>query len=253
MGREWMAGWRAAVERHPLRQALFLSVLLHVLLLPLAGAWSAGALREPAEMVVELELEDNRASQDVPALTEPAANVAAAPPAALPGTMAAPNASAAPVPSAPAAALAGTPETSAETTSWTPAEPAGESAAPSGGSGSGTAAAAPGAAAPGSAAPGGGQKRSGGFTPPRLLEKAEPVYPQEARSQGVEGTVGIKIEIAENGLPADCRVIRSSGSASLDSAALAAVGRWRFVPARDLGSGAPVRCYSTVNVVFRLK
>jgi protein TonB len=87
---------------------------------------------------------------------------------------------------------------------------------------------------------------------PRLLQKKEPGYPEDARRAGVEGTVALRIEIKEDGQPGEIAVVRSSGLASLDAAAMEAVRSWRFVPAQEAESGRPVRCYTTVSIVFRL-
>lgn len=88
---------------------------------------------------------------------------------------------------------------------------------------------------------------------PRLLAKIEPVYPEEARQTGAEGTVGVRIEIKENGHPGDINVVRSSGRASFDAAAVEAIRSWRFVPAQEVESGRAVRSYTTVSIVFRLR
>lgn len=128
--------------------------------------------------------------------------------------------------------------------------PAAESAAPSGAA---VPAAATGATTGGStgvestapAAP----KR---ISAPRILNKVEPDYPQDARQEGVGGTVGVKVEVLENGRPGEVQLARSSGRWSLDEAALQAVRQWQFVPAQETGSGEAVRCYTTFSVVFEL-
>lgn len=101
------------------------------------------------------------------------------------------------------------------------------------------------AVAPPSAAP-----RS--LSAPRILNKVEPEYPEDARQEGVAGTVGVKVEVLENGRPGEVRVAHSSGWRSLDEAALQAVRQWRFVPAQENGSGQAVRCFTTFSVVFEL-
>jgi len=57
--------------------------------------------------------------------------------------------------------------------------------------------------------------------------------------------------IAENGTPGEVQLAESSGSASLDEAALAALRRWRFQPA--LRDGQPVLAWVTVPVIFSLR
>lgn len=59
-------------------------------------------------------------------------------------------------------------------------------------------------------------------------ENPAPEYPAFARRRGIEGTVVVGIEVDANGAAAACRIVTSSGSTSLDHAALAAARRWRF-------------------------
>lgn len=87
---------------------------------------------------------------------------------------------------------------------------------------------------------------------PRILSKVEPSYPEDARQDGFTSTVGVKIEVLENGRTGEVRLARSSGRDSMDEAALQAVRKWRFVPAQEEGSGRAVRCFTTLAIVFRL-
>lgn len=107
----------------------------------------------------------------------------------------------------------------------------------------------------GSGAGSGGGTGSGAkglISPPRILQKVEPRYPESVRRDGVEGSVTVKMEIMENGKPSNVWVVGSSGRNELDEAAVKAVERWRFVPARDSVNGQPVVCITTVEVKFRL-
>lgn len=88
-------------------------------------------------------------------------------------------------------------------------------------------------------------------TPPYLLSSVEPRYPAAARNREIEGTVYVKMLVSAGGGVESAAVARSSGSSALDGAAVEAVYRWRFSPAKDVG-GAPVRCYITVPVHFKL-
>ncbi|SCM83214.1 TonB family protein [uncultured Sporomusa sp.] len=125
--------------------------------------------------------------------------------------------------------------------------PAAEAAAPAG-SGSGEAAPALAASGTGVAAPAPGR-----IAAPQILSKVEPVYPDDARQDGFTGTVGVRIEVLANGRTGEVRLARSSGRGSMDEAALQAVRKWRFVPARDESSGQTIRCFTTLAVVFKLK
>ena len=59
-------------------------------------------------------------------------------------------------------------------------------------------------------------------------------YPLDAFNAGKEGTVEIEISVDEQGHAARCRIVRSSGTASLDQTACAAVARrGSWEPTRD--------------------
>ena len=98
----------------------------------------------------------------------------------------------------------------------------------------------------------GTSRKSSGVSSPGILSRVEPTYPEQARKAGREGTVVLKIQILESGRPGDVSLYRSSGSDLLDEAAMDAVRKWRFIPARDRGSSQPIVCYTTMPVVFRL-
>lgn len=91
-----------------------------------------------------------------------------------------------------------------------------------------------------------------GVMQPQILEKVEPVYPESARQANQEGTVSLRIEILTNGRPGLISIAHSSGYQALDNAAVAAVKRWRFVPARSPQTGAPVPSVTVLPMVFRL-
>lgn len=59
-------------------------------------------------------------------------------------------------------------------------------------------------------------------------------YPRDALEQGVSGTVGVRFVVDEQGRVPSCRVVRSSGSRSLDETTCRLiVQRYRFRPAHD--------------------
>jgi len=86
---------------------------------------------------------------------------------------------------------------------------------------------------------------------PYVVFGPRPNYPPEARAGGREGKVRVKVLIAENGTPGEVQLAESSGSTSLDEAALTALRRWRFQPA--LRNGQPVPAWVTVPVIFSLR
>ncbi|MFJ4157774.1 energy transducer TonB [Pseudomonas sp. NPDC089752] len=74
-------------------------------------------------------------------------------------------------------------------------------------------------------------------TPPSAnaayLKNPAPEYPQMALRRGWEGTVLLRVEVLPSGKPGQIQVQKSSGRDALDAAALAAVKRWSFVPAKQ--------------------
>lgn len=74
-------------------------------------------------------------------------------------------------------------------------------------------------------------------TPPSAnaayLKNPAPEYPQMAQRRGWEGTVLLRVEVLASGKPGQIQIQKSSGRDALDGAALAAVKRWSFVPAKQ--------------------
>jgi len=66
-----------------------------------------------------------------------------------------------------------------------------------------------------------------------------PAYPEEARLRGVEGRAILRLSIDATGRVASAELVESSGSASLDAAALDAARGWRFEPATLDGRPCP--------------
>lgn len=62
-----------------------------------------------------------------------------------------------------------------------------------------------------------------------------PRYPTRALRRGDSGTVRVRVEVGPDGRPAQVSVAQASGSRDLDRAAVDAVRRWRFHPARRDG------------------
>jgi len=91
------------------------------------------------------------------------------------------------------------------------------------------------------------------FVEARLLDQGNepPVYPQWARRRGHEGEVTIEVTVSVDGLPLEVRVAEPSPYAALDRAAVRAVGKWRFAPARRGGVAEESRL--RIPVVFQLQ
>ena len=101
-----------------------------------------------------------------------------------------------------------------------------------------------------------------GITMPQLIYKVEPKYTKDARKLNFSGTVVIGLIIDIQGNPTKVHIVRSMDSANLDSqghaaaisldqAALDAVSKYRFAPARQNGNPIPVEL--NVNVNFQIK
>lgn len=216
------------------RRAAAISVFIHSLLLAGSGQLFAGLFPEnaAAEQYIELDLQAQLQPQ-VAADSPPV-------PAALPNSPQQPAASGTPMPqpavahhqSVAAPALAGA----------VPTEPAG-----------GESEARAALAAPSAPAADSGPSAAGGVSPPSVLNRVEPVYPQSAQQAGITGRVVFKVLVLENGAPGSITLFRSSGNGALDEAARIAVQQWQFVPARNLATGRAIACVTTIPVSFRLK
>lgn len=62
-----------------------------------------------------------------------------------------------------------------------------------------------------------------------------PDYPLTLRQRGIEGTVWLRVRVDRSGLPEQIVLFKTSGYRLFDEAALRAVARWRFKPARSKG------------------
>jgi protein TonB len=224
------------------RKALAVSFCLHLLLLATAGYLAAGwtAPLPPKEVLLEMELVNNPAER---------AGVSSQAPAPSP----VPDVPQPPVPTPtetiPTETIAEPVVTTSEL-AMTEAQPVAvpaSAAAQSGGSTSDSESSAIGRTT------GGGNSKSGGIAAPGILSKVDPAYPSASRKAGQVGTVMLRIEILANGRTGDISVVQSTGYSALDDAAIAAVGQWQFVPAKDLATGRAVACTTTLPVSFRLR
>ena len=94
----------------------------------------------------------------------------------------------------------------------------------------------------------------GGLIDGRLLKggyQVTPRYPESARRAGIEGTVLLKLHVLADGGVASVTIERSSDHADLDHAAVQAIRRWRFEPARK--DHRAVAAWAVLPVEFRLK
>ncbi len=84
---------------------------------------------------------------------------------------------------------------------------------------------------------------------PSLVNFSNPVYPVEARKEGIEGVVLLKALIAPDGRIKDVKVLKSISV--LDSSAVNAVKQWRFTAITS--HGKPVYVWMIIPIRFQLK
>ena len=75
----------------------------------------------------------------------------------------------------------------------------------------------------------------------------KPKYPKLARKRGWQGRVILSVHINSEGQPVDIQIKQSSGHKILDRAALKALQKWTFQPARKAG----MRIASRLNIPIR--
>ena len=86
---------------------------------------------------------------------------------------------------------------------------------------------------------------------PRGGYQVRPAYPADARRAQAEGTTTVRAHITTDGTIDEIQVQSSAGHPALDQAAVAAVRKWRFEPARS-GTVA-VAAWVVIPVEFRLR
>ena len=89
-----------------------------------------------------------------------------------------------------------------------------------------------------------------GIVAPKVLEKTEPKYTDEARAAKFEGTVALTIVVGTDRRAHDIKVTKSLDP-GLDASAIKSIKTWRFQPGTK--SGKPVPVQATIEVNFRLQ
>jgi TonB family protein len=82
----------------------------------------------------------------------------------------------------------------------------------------------------------------------QLMTRVEPVYPEELRRQGIEGTVKLHVTVGREGAVQTIGLL--SGPPLLSPLAIAAVRKWQFKP--TVLGGQPVETEEDITVVFRI-
>jgi TonB family protein len=82
----------------------------------------------------------------------------------------------------------------------------------------------------------------------RVISRLEPVYPEEAKSQGIMGTVTLHVVVGRDGSVQSVEPM--GGSGLLAKAAISAVREWRY--GQTLLGGQPVETEQDIVVKFRV-
>jgi len=89
-----------------------------------------------------------------------------------------------------------------------------------------------------------------GVTEPQKISSPAPVYPEDARQQGIEGSVVLDALVGTDGAVHGLKILRSPDG-ELSGAAEEAVRQWRFRPARNR-DGRAVAVHYVLTVRFVL-
>ena len=87
--------------------------------------------------------------------------------------------------------------------------------------------------------------------PPQPLSNIRPVYPEIAQEAGIEGTVVVQVFIDKKGRVQDTIILKGIPNTGLDEAALKAIRKTRFRPAKQRERAVGV--WISIPVNFRLK
>jgi protein TonB len=89
-------------------------------------------------------------------------------------------------------------------------------------------------------------------TAPGLVKDVKPVYTDEAKEAGIQGTVELEAIVLTDGTVGDISVTRSlDRKYGLDQQAIVAMKQWLFSPGKKDGKAVPVDI--TVEMTFTIK
>ena len=89
--------------------------------------------------------------------------------------------------------------------------------------------------------------------PPVVIKKVSPKYPVILKKLNIQGQIKLDVEVLKDGTVGRIEVVESvlQGSGGLDQAAIEAVRKWIFQPAKV--NGKPIDCWVTFPINFRLE
>lgn len=90
----------------------------------------------------------------------------------------------------------------------------------------------------------------GEIKPPKLIKKVAPVYPDEAKKEGIQGVVILEATTDQEGNVIKVKILRSESSL-LNQPAVDALRQWKYEP--FYVDGKPVGVSFTVTMTFKLK
>lgn len=86
---------------------------------------------------------------------------------------------------------------------------------------------------------------------PEIISQVLPDYPEAIRTQGIQGTVVIKILVDEYGDVKQAEIVKSLNSV-LDQAAIKAAKQWKFKPGKR--GDKPVKVWMTnIPIDFKIR
>ena len=96
----------------------------------------------------------------------------------------------------------------------------------------------------------GAVKAVGDIKPPKLIKKVNPIFPEEARKEGISGEVILIVRSDEQGDIVEVKISKSPHEL-LSKAAIEAVKQWKYEPM--LVKGKPMPTIFTITMTFKLK
>ncbi|RKU19542.1 hypothetical protein C6501_01290 [Candidatus Poribacteria bacterium] len=88
-----------------------------------------------------------------------------------------------------------------------------------------------------------------GSSPPKAKYAPEPIYPKDAKRAEKEGTVKLEATVGKNGIPKNIVALTKLGF-GFEEAAIAALKKWRFIPAKEKDKDVEKRV--SIDIVFKL-
>jgi len=85
---------------------------------------------------------------------------------------------------------------------------------------------------------------------PVIIYIENPVYPEFEKRAGIEGSVFVEVVVMGDGTVGKVELKKSSNSEAMDKAAMDAVKKYRFQPAKS--NGKPVACWISFPIKFSL-